>query len=57
MNNHITNWMGTLLKLDGNTLEVTSPPVYFTTNCEALTIWLFNSSPWKIPIFKNGKPW
>ena len=20
------------------------------------TIWLFNSLPWKIPIFKNGKP-
>jgi len=21
-----------------------------------ITIWLFNSSPWKIIIFKNGKP-
>ena len=21
-----------------------------------VTLWLFNSLPWKIPIFKNGKP-
>ena len=26
-------------------------------NINEYTIWLFNSSPWKITIFKNGKPW